>query len=140
MENTVGHGDGEFPIPRIVDRAEWEDARRTLLNQEKALTRMSDAIAAQRRRMPAVEVPGDYEFTGPDATVTLRDLFDGRRRGTPGHQRVPAPRGPCPPHLVDVRAWGRTVHAGLRPPGSDPVRTAGDLGELTGRLAAGPAL
>lgn len=78
MENTVGHGDGEFPIPRIVDRAEWEDARRTLLNQEKALTRMSDAIAAQRRRMPAVEVPGDYEFTGPDATVTLRDLFDGR--------------------------------------------------------------
>ncbi|MGZ0146135.1 DUF899 domain-containing protein [Kribbella sp. WER1] len=68
----------EFPVPRIVERAEWDDARKVLLAQEKALTRMRDAVAAQRRRMPAVEVSGDYEFTGPDGTVTLRELFDGR--------------------------------------------------------------
>lgn len=63
--------------PPIVDRAVWDDARAVLLQQEKALTRMKDAISAARRRMPMVEVHSDYRFHGPDGTVTLLDLFDG---------------------------------------------------------------
>ena len=64
--------------PPIVDRATWDDARSVLLQQEKALTRMKDAISAARRRMPMVEVRSDYEFIGPEGPVTLLDLFSGR--------------------------------------------------------------
>lgn len=64
--------------PPIVDRPTWNDARSVLLQQEKALTRMKDAISAARRRMPMVEVPSTYAFEGPDGHRTLIDLFDGR--------------------------------------------------------------
>lgn len=65
----------ELPLPRIVDADEWADARRVLLQQEKALTRMKDSVAALRRRMPVVEVTTDYVFEGPDGPVRLLDLF-----------------------------------------------------------------
>lgn len=64
--------------PPIVDRATWNDARSVLLQQEKALTRMKDAISAARRRMPMLEVRADYAFEGPNGPVKLLDLFDGR--------------------------------------------------------------
>ncbi|MFF0709998.1 MULTISPECIES: DUF899 domain-containing protein [Gordonia] len=64
--------------PAIVDRAAWDDARSVLLQQEKALTRMKDAVSAARRRMPMVEVRSDYAFEGANGRVTLLDLFDGR--------------------------------------------------------------
>ncbi len=64
--------------PAIVDRAAWDDARSVLLQQEKALTRMKDAISAARRRMPMVEVRSDYAFEGANGRATLLDLFDGR--------------------------------------------------------------
>ena len=51
--------DNDFPSPRIVDRREWEDLRGALLQQEKALTRLKDSVAAARRRMPMVEVDAD---------------------------------------------------------------------------------
>lgn len=70
----------QLPLPRIVDAAEWQDARGVLLQQEKALTRMKDSVAALRRRMPAVEVNERYEFAGPDGPVTFLDLFDGRQQ------------------------------------------------------------
>ncbi|ARQ67823.1 DUF899 domain-containing protein [Streptomyces marincola] len=69
-----------YDWPPIVDRATWNDARGVLLQQEKALTRMKDAISAARRRMPMVEVRADYAFDGPEGTVTLLDLFEGRRQ------------------------------------------------------------
>lgn len=65
----------ELPLPRIVDVEEWADARRVLLQQEKALTRMKDSVAALRRRMPVVEVTTDYVFEGLDGPVRLLDLF-----------------------------------------------------------------
>ena len=64
--------------PPIVDRHTWNDARAVLLQQEKALTRMKDSISAARRRMPMIEVRADYAFEGPEGTITLLDLFDGR--------------------------------------------------------------
>ena len=68
------------PLPPVVERAAWNDARAVLLQQEKALTRMKDAVSALRRRMPVVEVPGDYQFTGPEGSVTLLDLFQGHEQ------------------------------------------------------------
>lgn len=64
--------------PQVVDRDTWEDARGVLLQQEKALTRMKDAISAARRRMPMVRVRSDYAFEGPEGTATLLELFQGR--------------------------------------------------------------
>ena len=46
---------------------------------EKAATCELDAIAAQRRRLPAVVMP-DYTLVGADGPVRLVDEFDGRRQ------------------------------------------------------------
>ena len=66
--------------PDIVSAQEWQDARVALLAKEKELTRARDALAAERRRLPAIEVTTDYRFTGPDGEVGLADLFEGRRQ------------------------------------------------------------
>ncbi|MEU1805770.1 DUF899 domain-containing protein [Streptomyces sp. NPDC019937] len=66
--------------PPIVSPQEWEEARRELLVEEKRLTRAHDALAAKRRRMPWVAVEKPYAFEGPEGTVSLLDLFKGRRQ------------------------------------------------------------
>jgi predicted dithiol-disulfide oxidoreductase (DUF899 family) len=66
--------------PPIVSRPEWEAARQELLVKEKEVTRIRDAMAAQRRRMPWMAVEKDYRFEGPDGPVSLADLFEGRRQ------------------------------------------------------------
>ena len=40
----------------IVSPQQWEAARQQLLVKEKALTRARDAMAAERRRMPWMQV------------------------------------------------------------------------------------
>jgi predicted dithiol-disulfide oxidoreductase (DUF899 family) len=65
-------------LPRIASRDEWRDARLQLLAREKELTRQHDALSAERRRLPMVEVEKDYLFEGPGGTVHLADLFEGR--------------------------------------------------------------
>src|SRR5437667_6843118 len=66
--------------PPIVSQQEWEAARQQLLVNEKALTSSRDAVAAERRRMPWMEVEKNYEFDGPNGKVSLLDLFEGRRQ------------------------------------------------------------
>jgi predicted dithiol-disulfide oxidoreductase (DUF899 family) len=66
--------------PPIVSSQEWAAARESLLVREKELTRASDALAAQRRRMPWLPVERGYEFEGPSGSASLSDLFDGRRQ------------------------------------------------------------
>jgi len=60
--------------PKIVSAAEWQKARDELLTAEKEATRVLDAIAAKRRRLPMVKFD-DYTFVTPDGTTTLLDLF-----------------------------------------------------------------
>lgn len=66
--------------PPIVSAQEWESALQEMLVQEKEVQRARDALAARRRRMPWVAVDKQYLFDGPDGTVSLVDLFDGRRQ------------------------------------------------------------
>ncbi len=66
--------------PPIVSLPEWEAAREQLLVKEKELTRARDALAAERRRMPWVEVETTYAFEGPGGRASLVDLFEGRRQ------------------------------------------------------------
>jgi predicted dithiol-disulfide oxidoreductase (DUF899 family) len=67
-------------LPEVVSRDEWLVARKDLLVQEKAATRARDALNAQRRRLPMVEIEKDYAFEGPDGKASLLDLFEGRRQ------------------------------------------------------------
>jgi predicted dithiol-disulfide oxidoreductase (DUF899 family) len=72
-------------LPQIVSREEWLSARKELLAKEKAATRARDALNAERRRLPMVEVEKEYVFEGPEGNVGLVDLFDGRRQLILGH-------------------------------------------------------
>jgi predicted dithiol-disulfide oxidoreductase (DUF899 family) len=64
--------------PTIVSRHEWLSARRSLLAREKEMTRELDALRAERRRLPWVEVEKPYVFEATDGKRTLSDLFAGR--------------------------------------------------------------
>ncbi|MZD03949.1 DUF899 domain-containing protein [Streptomyces sp. SID5785] len=61
-------------LPPVVDAASWQKELDALRVREKAATRELDAIAAQRRRLPMVEMP-DYVLEGEDGPVRLVDLF-----------------------------------------------------------------
>jgi predicted dithiol-disulfide oxidoreductase (DUF899 family) len=61
-------------MPPIVSADEWNRAREELLIAEKEATRVQDALAARRRRLPMVAF-GAYTFTATSGEVTLRDLF-----------------------------------------------------------------
>jgi predicted dithiol-disulfide oxidoreductase (DUF899 family) len=67
-------------LPRVVDRATWNAAREALLIREKAYTKEGDALAADRRRLPAVEVDASATLIGPNGPVTLLETFEGRRQ------------------------------------------------------------
>ncbi|WP_433016016.1 DUF899 domain-containing protein [Kribbella sp. CA-294648] len=65
-------------LPEVVSREEWLAARKELLEKEKELTRARDRVNADRRRLPMVRMDKPYTFEGPDGTVSLLDLFEGR--------------------------------------------------------------
>jgi predicted dithiol-disulfide oxidoreductase (DUF899 family) len=59
-------------------RTEWLAARLALLEEEKELTRRSDALARRRQALPWVLIDKDYRFDTDDGAASLRDLFGGR--------------------------------------------------------------
>ena len=67
-------------LPEVVSEAEWEASNARIIAKEKALTKESDALAAERRRQPMMRIEKEYEFDGPDGKATLLDLFEGRRQ------------------------------------------------------------
>jgi predicted dithiol-disulfide oxidoreductase (DUF899 family) len=74
---------GQIPAeakPEVVDRDAWQAQLDDLLVREKAHTREGDAIAAERRRLPMVEVGASIPLTGESGQVPLIDVFEGRRQ------------------------------------------------------------
>jgi predicted dithiol-disulfide oxidoreductase (DUF899 family) len=65
-------------LPQIVSRDEWLVARKELLVREKELTRQRDALNADRRRLPMVQIDKTYIFEGEDGPATLLDVFEDR--------------------------------------------------------------
>lgn len=61
-------------LPPVVDAGTWRLELDALRAREKVVTRELDAIAAQRRRLPMVEMP-DYTLEGADGPVRLVDVF-----------------------------------------------------------------
>jgi predicted dithiol-disulfide oxidoreductase (DUF899 family) len=67
-------------LPPVVSEAEWQAVHEQLRAKEKAATRARDALAAERRRLPRVQIEKGYVFEGPDGEASLLDLFEGRRQ------------------------------------------------------------
>jgi predicted dithiol-disulfide oxidoreductase (DUF899 family) len=67
-------------LPEVVSHEEWLAARMELRAKEKELTRARDRVNADRRRLPMVRMDKPYRFEGPDGTVGLLDLFEGRQQ------------------------------------------------------------
>ncbi|QND13506.1 DUF899 domain-containing protein [Rhizobium leguminosarum bv. trifolii] len=59
-------------------RQQWLAARLDLLEEEKELTRQSDALAMKRQQLPRVRIDKEYRFDTDGGTVSLKDLFGGR--------------------------------------------------------------
>lgn len=59
----------------VVSRDDWIRARKQLLQKEKELTRLYDAIAAERRALPWVKVEKQYRFETENGHVDLAGLF-----------------------------------------------------------------
>jgi len=59
-------------LPKIVSAAEWQIARDRLLAKEKAHTRAGDALAAERRRLPMVEISKAYQFDSTNGKATTK--------------------------------------------------------------------
>jgi predicted dithiol-disulfide oxidoreductase (DUF899 family) len=72
-------------LPQVVSHEEWLVARKALLVKEKELTRARDALNAERRRLPMVEITKPYAFEGPEGRASLLDLFEGRLQLIVGH-------------------------------------------------------
>ena len=64
----------------VVSGAHWTEARLGLLAREKALTRLHDEVARERRALPWRRVDKAYAFHTPDGPRTLRELFGDRRQ------------------------------------------------------------
>lgn len=67
-------------LPMVVSSQAWEAALDQLLIKEKELTRVRDALNAERRQLPMVKVVKRYTFQGKNGPVSLLDLFEGRRQ------------------------------------------------------------
>ncbi len=72
-------------LPQVASQEEWLAARKALLVKEKELTRSRDALNAERRRLPMVEITKEYELEGPDGRASLLDMFEGRLQLILGH-------------------------------------------------------
>ena len=73
-ENPASGG----PFPPVTDRSTWQSKLDDLRVREKAHTRAGDALAAERRRLPMVEVDPQTPLIGADGPVPLIEVFAGR--------------------------------------------------------------
>ena len=76
--NEWGMDKPQSARPEVVSAEEWQRARDELLAEEKRVTRLLDATAARRRRLPMVRFDKPYVFDSPTGPLTLLDLFQGR--------------------------------------------------------------
>ena len=99
------------PLPPVVDEATWQRQLDELHAREKAATRELDAIAAQRRRLPMVQLP-DYALQGPDGPVRLVDVFDGKAQLIVYHHMWdPGQEWQCPGCTGYTAQWGSDRYA-----------------------------
>jgi predicted dithiol-disulfide oxidoreductase (DUF899 family) len=80
VRRTAAAGLEGAPLPVVADRESFEAALTALRVREKEHTHQGDAIAAQRRRLPVVEVDAGTTLIGADGPTTLLHAFEERRQ------------------------------------------------------------
>lgn len=63
---------------KIVPKSAWEQARKELLEEEKELTKLNDALTQKRMQLPWTPVEEEYLFETDKGKKTLAELFEGR--------------------------------------------------------------
>lgn len=106
-------------LPPIVSEAKWAEAREQLLLKEKAHTHESDRLAAERRRLPMVEITKQYTFDSETGPCSLIDLFAGRSQLILYHFMFAPGVGGWPDAGCDGCSWyadnvGNLMHLGER--------------------------
>jgi predicted dithiol-disulfide oxidoreductase (DUF899 family) len=101
-------------LPAIVGEDEWRQSHEALLEKEKQATRDRDALAAERRRQPMMEISPEYEFEGPDGVVKLPDLFEGRDQLILYHFWFPRDGDPCGGCSMFTDQIGHLAHINAR--------------------------
>ncbi len=71
--------DAPTALPSVTTRAGYEAAVDALRVREKAHTREGSAVAAARRRLPAVEVDPTLTVEAAHGPVPFLEVFEGRR-------------------------------------------------------------
>lgn len=66
------------PRPPVVSRTDWAIAHARHLEREKDLTRLRDALRAERRLLPWTVIDKPYVFDSTAGPVSLAALFAGR--------------------------------------------------------------
>lgn len=104
-----------LPKPKVVSHHEWEQSRKTLLEKEKQATRMQDALAAERRRLPMMAVDNSYPFETSDGLFGLQDLFENRSQLIVYHHMLKSDDpSPCPGCCMFVDNLGDLSHLHAR--------------------------
>ena len=80
MSKPQSNAGGTAGTPGVVDRATFQRELDAVRIREKAHTRQGDAIAADRRRLPMVELDSAIALVGPSGPTTLLEAFEGRRQ------------------------------------------------------------
>jgi predicted dithiol-disulfide oxidoreductase (DUF899 family) len=70
----------ETSLPPVVSLNEWQKEIDQLRIREKELTRATDEVTALRKQLPMVRMEKNYQLEGEEGSVTLLDLFDGRKQ------------------------------------------------------------
>jgi predicted dithiol-disulfide oxidoreductase (DUF899 family) len=126
VTKTIDAPANNIELPKIVSRDEWLIARKELWAKERAATHAKDALNAERRALPMVEIEKEYPFEGPAGQLRLLDLFEERRQLIIYHFMFHRDRGEgCPgcsfmvdnfPHLSHLHARATTLALVSRAP------------------------
>ncbi|KAI9646194.1 hypothetical protein NHQ30_005634 [Ciborinia camelliae] len=82
---------------KVVDQAEWLEARRELLAREKALLHAQDALNKTLRNFPMTKVTENYTFTSTTGPIKLSSLFHDRKQLIVYHFMLsPTSKAGCP--------------------------------------------
>jgi predicted dithiol-disulfide oxidoreductase (DUF899 family) len=102
-------------VPRIVSADEWLAERKELLAAEEQAAKALTDVSERRRELPAVRVEKEYLFDGPAGTVSLLDMFEGRRQLIVQHFMFdPAWDEGCPVCSYQADSMGNLAHLHAR--------------------------
>ena len=97
---------------QLTNEQQWREAIEQFRLKEKAHTRAQDQLAAERRRLPMMEITKEYQLQGCSGPVSLIDLFEGHEQLIVYHFMFKD--SPCTGCSMIVDNMGHPAHLELR--------------------------